>query len=76
MILLFSTINGYPFGQIMTIYYDFGISLNLKKIQINFEYSNINNNVFNGMAKFNQCSIQKKIYNHGAYNQLGDSKSN
>jgi len=62
MILLFSTINGYPFGQIMTIYYDFGISLNLKKIQINLEYSNINNNVFNGMAKFDQCSIQKIVF--------------
>jgi hypothetical protein len=62
MILLFSTINGYPFGQIMTIYHDFGICLNLKKIQINFEYFNINNNVFNGMAKFDQCSIQKIVF--------------
>jgi hypothetical protein len=34
MILFYLAINGYPFGQIMIMCHDFGISLNLKKIFI------------------------------------------
>jgi hypothetical protein len=70
MILLFSAINGYLFGQIMTMYHDFSISLNFKKIQIILNIP-ILTTMFSMVWPSSTNVLFKKLLYHGTYYQFG-----